>query len=275
MKSLSLALAFSLATAGFSVGAEFKAGIEYRRAGGESLRLDASVPDGPGPFPMVIVVHGGGWSTGDKQRDITPLFEPLTKAGFTWFSINYRLAPTNRWPAGLEDVQTAIRWVKSHAKEFKGDPRRMALIGYSAGGQLVCQATMLAKPGTLVQAVVGIAPPTDLIADTERRGGLSQSLKNLLGHEIVDDTVKAELRDLSPINHVHPGLPPFLLIHGTADKLYPQSLNFQKKLKENGVPCDLITVTNAPHAIMDWEKIDTSYKGQMTDWLKRTLAGGK
>ena len=275
MRSLSFALAFSLAIAASSFCAEFKANIEYGKAGGESLRLDASVPDGSGPFPMVIVVHGGGWGTGDKQRDITPLFEPLTKAGFTWFSINYRLAPTNRWPAGLEDVETAIHWVRSHAREFKGDPQRIALIGYSAGGQLVCQATVLAKPDTRAQAVVGIAAPTDLVAETELRGGLSLSLKNLLGHETVDDAVKAELRDISPINHVGPGLPPFLLIHGTADKLYPQSLNFREKLKENGVPCDLITITNGPHAIMEWEKIDTSYKGRMTDWLKRTLAGVK
>ena len=86
--------------------------VEYGATAGERLRLDAHVPDGDGPFPMVIVAHGGGWSAGDKRKDIAVILEPLTKSGaFTRFSINYRLAPTNHWPACFEDVQTAIRWV--------------------------------------------------------------------------------------------------------------------------------------------------------------------
>jgi alpha-L-fucosidase 2 len=143
--------------------------IEYGRADGESLRLDVNVPDGAGPFPVAILVHGGGWSAGDKRgtdkpgssADISPWFEPLTAAGFTWFSINYRLAPTHRWPACFEDVQTAIRWVKAHAAEYRGDPRRIALFGHSAGGHLVCLAAVQAQADTRVQAVVGFAPVTD------------------------------------------------------------------------------------------------------------------
>src|SRR5579859_1172623 len=160
--------------------AEDKTDIEYGRVGGESLRLDAHVPGRAGPFPMVLVVHGGGWGLGDSRKGMEPLLEPLTKAGdFTWFSINYRLAPTNHWPACFEDVQTAIRWVKTHAKECKADPQRLALLGYSAGGELVCLASVLAKEDTQAQAVVGFAPPTDMVADTARRGGLSKSLQAL------------------------------------------------------------------------------------------------
>src|SRR2546421_13063494 len=81
-------------------GAEVKKDIEYGRAGEARLLLDAGIPDGPGPFPAVIVVHGGGWNSGDKQADPAPLLRALTESGsFTWFSINYRLAPANRWPA--------------------------------------------------------------------------------------------------------------------------------------------------------------------------------
>lgn len=276
MKSI-VTLIFSAVICARSVGAELKTDIEYGKTGKESLRLDASVPDGAGPFPVAIIVYGGGWSTGDKQRDITTLFEPLTKAQFTWFSINYRLAPTNRWPACFEDVQTAVRWVKRNAADYKGDPRRIALMGYSAGGHLACQAAVLATPDTRVQAVVGIAPPTDLVADTERRGGLSKSLKALLNRESVDDSVKTLLRELSPVNHITPGLPPFLLIHGTADKTVPceQSLVFQAKLKEHGVACNLITISNAPHSIVAWETIDPGYKAEMIAWLKQTLAVSK
>ena len=114
---------------GGNVFAEDKPDIEYGRASGESLRLDAHIPDGRGPFPMVVMVHGGGWTSGDKHKDITMILEPLTKSGeFTWFSINYRMAPTNHWPACFEDVQTAIRWAKAHATEYKGDPHRVTLV---------------------------------------------------------------------------------------------------------------------------------------------------
>jgi alpha-L-fucosidase 2 len=251
--------------------------LEYGRVDGTSLLLDAGTPEGAGPFPVAIIVHGGGWGSGDKQKDIDLFFDPLTRVKFVWFSINYRLAPTNHWPACFEDVQRAIRWAKAHAAEYKGDPRRIALIGYSAGGQLVCQAAVLAKEDTRVQAVVGVSAPTDLMADTERRGGLSKSLKDLLARENVDDDVKAILREMSPLNHVHPGLPPFLLIHGTIDKSVPyeQSPIFQAKLKENGVACDLVTITNAPHAIATWEKIDPGYKEKMAFWLKQTLGSAR
>lgn len=255
--------------------AEDKTDIEYGRASSESLRLDAHIPDGSGPFPMVIMVHGGGWTSGDKHKDITAVLEPLTKSGeFTWFSINYRMAPTNRWPACFEDVQTAIRWVKVHATEYKGDPRRVALMGYSAGGQLACLAAVQAKDDTRVQAVVGFSPPTDMVADTERRGGLSKSLQALFGRETVDDSTKALLKEMSPINCVKPGLPPFLFVQGDADKTVPyeQTLHFVSKLKENGVANEIVTIKGAPHRITEWDRFDATYKGKLIAWLEQELA---
>ncbi len=264
-----------VALLGGIVYAEDEPDIEYGRASGVSLRLDAHVPDGRGPFPMVIMVHGGGWMSGDKHKDITVVLEPLTKSGeFTWFSINYRIAPTNRWPACFEDVQTAIRWVKAHAMEYKGDPQRVALMGYSAGGQLACQAAVLAKEDTRVQAVVGFSPPTDMVADTERRGGLSKSLQALFGRETVDDTTKALLKEMSPINFIKPGLPPFLFIQGDADKTVPydQTLAFMAKLKENGVTNDIVMIKGAPHRITEWDKFDPSYHEKLLAWLEQKLA---
>ena len=255
---------------------EFKAEIEYARAGDTHLHLDASVPDGTGPFPIAILVHGGGWGAGDKrgEGDIKPLMEPLTKAGFTWFSIDYRLAPTNRWPACFEDVQTAIRWVKTHATEFKGDSNRIALIGYSAGGHLACHAAVLADDSTRVQAVAGCAAPTDHVADSERRGGLSKSLQALLDRPPeLDAATRQILREMSPINYVKPGLPPFFLIAGTEDKSVPytQSTNLQARLQRADVPCELITLTNATHRLAEWGKIDPTYQEKLLAWLQQAL----
>jgi alpha-L-fucosidase 2 len=264
------------------VRAEFKTNIEYGRRGETPLLLDASVPDGPGPFPVAILVHGGGWSGGDKRgadkpgsgADISPWFDPLTAAHFTWFSINYRLAPRNRWPACFEDVQTAIRWVKAHAAEFKGDPARVALFGHSAGGHLVCLAATQAAPDTRVQAVVGFAPVTDFEYELPARGGLSPSLQDLFGQpKGVNPASLALLRETAPINHVTPELPPFLLLHGDADKTVPlqESINFQAKLKASGVPCDLMVIPGAPHRFTEWVKFDPDYPGRMIAWLRRTL----
>jgi pectinesterase len=248
--------------------------IEYGEAGGEKLLLDAHVPDGEGKFPVAIIVHGGGWTAGDKETDIVPVFAPVA-TNFSWFTINYRLAPTNRWSACFEDVQTAVRWVKKHAAEFKGDPNRVALMGYSAGGQLALLAATLATNEPPVQAVVGFAPPTDLVADAQRRGGLDKwsSMTNLLGREFLDEETSKLLAEISPINHVRPGLPPFLLIQGSADKTvaYDLTRNFQARLKTAGVSCDLLTITNAQHRIADWEKFDPDFPTKIIAWLNEKL----
>ncbi len=254
--------------------ASLKTDIVYGKAGGQNLLLDASVADGNGPFPVVIIVHGGGWCMGTKEGNITTVCKPLSDAHFTWFSINYRLAPTNRWPACFDDVQTAIRWVKKHAAEFKGDPNRIALLGYSAGGHLVSLAATLARKDTRVQAVVGCAPPTDLVTEAKRRGSLGKwsSMENLVGRDSLDEKTLDELAEMSPINHIKPGLPPFLLIQGDADKTVPyeQTLNFRSKLEAAGVPCKLITVPGAQHHIKDWDKFDPTWKAQMIAWLEQT-----
>jgi len=257
--------------------------LEYGAVGAEKLLLDASVPAGDGPFPIAILVHGGGWSRGDKSgpdehskgADVTPWFAPLTEAKFTWFSINYRFAPAHRWPACFDDVQTAIRWVKAHAGEFKGDPSRIALFGHSAGGHLVCLAATLVDDRTRVQAVVGFAPVTNHEQDLPVRGGLSQSLQDLLNRpkELTPESLGL-LREISPLNHVRPGLPPFLLIHGDADKTVPiqQSLDFQAKLRANGVSCELMVIPGAPHGLATWEKIAPDYPKQMIAWLRKNMA---
>jgi prolyl oligopeptidase len=247
--------------------------IDYAHNGGETQLLDAWIPNGVGPFPVAIIVHGGGWSSGNKRADIMPLFVPLCNAKFVWFSINYRMAPAHKWPDCLTDVKSAIAWVKANASRFAGDPKRIAIIGESSGGQMICMAEAQATPGTRVAAVVGFAPPVDMLADTERRGGLSLSAQQLLGLKDFDDKARTVLKEMSPINYLTAAYPPTLLIHGTADKsvLYQQSLNFQARLRELGVPCDLITIDKGVHGVEHWEGGDTSYKQKMIDWLRKTL----
>jgi len=252
--------------------------IEYSKPEGESLKLDACVPDGMGPFPAAILVHGGGWSSGDKATEIDPIFAPLTKAGIAWFSINYRLAPAHKYPACIEDAEAAVKWVKAHAKEYNIDPQKIVLIGESAGGHIVDMVAVRAtkdKPDTRVAAVVAFYAPCNNVADSVRRGGPSASMQGLLGVPAgpMNDQTKKALYDISPLNFVHKDLPPYLLVHGTADKSVPyeQSVQWQAKLKDLGVPCDLITVKDGPHVMGRWETIDPTYKEKTIAWLVKTL----
>jgi alpha-L-fucosidase 2 len=272
-----LLVVISLTAAGPAVGiaTEFRSDIEYGTADGESLKLDASIPEGEGPFPIVVFIHGGGWGAGDKARDGIPSTEALTTAGFTWFSINYRLAPKHLWPACIDDVRTALRWIKAHAAEFKGDPNRIALVGYSAGGHLAALAATTARDDARPQAMVLFAGPTDLVADCERRGGLSPSLQALLSRKLaLDDEARAILHEMSPLTHVSDKTPPCLLIHGTVDESVPysQSVIFQAKLQELGVPGELVTIPGGEHRMRDWKTLNPDHERKMVEWLNEVLS---
>jgi pectinesterase len=251
--------------------------ICYGEAGGEKLLLDVHVPMGDGKFPVVIIVHGGGWVSWDKESptDIVPVFAPVA-TNFTWFTINYRLAPKDPWPACYEDVLTAIRWVKMRAAEYKGDPDRIALLGYSAGGQIVTFAGTQTNADTKVQAVAAFAPPTDLVSDNERRGGLTPSMMALFGFDTtnITDAARAVLKKNSPLTFVQPGLPPFLVFNGSADKTVPiwMSENFFKALKAANVDATLITIPGGQHKIADWKKFTPDWQQQLVSWLNEKLA---
>jgi acetyl esterase len=249
-----------------------KQDIEFAKVGDMSLTLDAFVPEGAGPFATCILVHGGGFTKGDKHSFIKPLFEPLTKAGFTWFTINYRLAPQHRWPACAEDVASAIRWVKAHAAEYKVDVNRIALIGESAGGHLVSWAGVTGEGDTRVAAVVPFYPPQDLVVQVTRRNALG-GLGGLIGTEELNDAAWRKLADISPIHHIKPGLPPFLQIHGDADTTVPisQSTTFEAKMKAAGNACETIIVKSGVHGMGGWEKLGSDYQAQMIAWLRKTL----
>jgi alpha-L-fucosidase 2 len=270
-----LALAVQAPAQGTNSGALFTPDIEYGTSPTGPLLLDVSVPPGKGPFPVAIIIHGGGWGSGDKADGFAKLLAPVLSSDFTWFSINYRLAPTNLWPACFDDVKTALAWVRTNTAHYHGDAQRIALFGYSAGGHMASLAAVTANADACVQAVVGFAPLTDLVGGCERRGEVSLALRNLLDRPaLLDDGARAELAKLSPINHLKPGLPPFLLIHGTDDKSVPysQSTNLQLQLKELRVPCEIITIPGAPHDIRKWQDLSTKMAAQMTVWLSVALS---
>jgi acetyl esterase len=253
--------------------------VEYTKIDGIPLYFDAAIPEGSGRFPAAIIVHGGGWVRGDRLTEVQPLFAPLTKAGFAWFSIDYRLSSDwTQFGAAIADVENAVRFVKAHASQYRIDPDRIALVGESAGGQLAAMAALKASSETRVSAVVALYTPTDLV-DLARNSTLVPSeLRDSFRGTPFEMLMVARLRQLSPLYNLKRDSPPFLLIHGTADRLVPfaQSQAMCNRMKETGGSCELYSVEGAGHGIRWWESSrqdeSSAYKAKMIDWLKNHLS---
>lgn len=242
--------------------------IAYSRPDGRDLLLDAYIPEGKGPFPAVVIVHGGGWEAGDKITYVSPVFEPLAHAGFAWFSIDYRLTPYVHVPDQLEDVRNAVRFVRGHAGWFHVDPNRIALLGESASGHLVAQAASMPCPGCEVQAVVSFYGVYNFErwkndADFER-----------MFPRLFADPDDATLREYSPFFHASAALPPMLIIQGTGDELYPGTEEYVRRLNELHARHDVVLLQKAPHGMENWEGHPEwmFYKQKMVTWLEQTLS---
>jgi acetyl esterase len=249
--------------------------VEYAQPGGLSLRFDAALPAADRPTPAAIIVHGGAWFRGDRSLN-EPLLKPLSDAGIAWFSITYRLA-TDPFQIGvaISDVEAAVRFVKSHAAEYHIDPDRIVLIGESAGGQLAAMAAL--GSGISVKAVVALSAPTDLVSLARTSTFIPQVIRQQMNGTPFEKLILARLADLSPIQKVHRGMPPFLFIHGGSDAVVPieQSRTMCERIKSVGGDCRLITVPGAGHGIRWWESSAATsepYKREMILWLQAQLA---
>jgi acetyl esterase len=257
--------------------------IVYGEAAGETLTMDYYAPAGPGPHPIAIIIHGGGYIGGtSKNGSEAYCADFLAPAGYAVFSINYRLAPKYPYPAMVQDVQRAIRFIRAHASEWSADPKRMALVGGSAGGYLSNMAGLLNSDGdkaamdpveresARVQAVVTLFGPSDF-----RSQPMNVNVHALLDAPIREKGQDAVFAEASPITHVSKSAPPFLLIHGDKDEAVPftESTNLQEALRAAGVRCDLIRIPNGPHATGGWYKVPgvPDWEREMTEWLNQRL----
>ena len=262
--------------------------VEYAHPGGKPLLLDLHVPDGPGPFPAAILVHGGGFDEGSKSTNVRPLFDPLANAGFAWFSIDYRLAPAVQFPQVNEDMNSAILWVKANAKAYRVDVSKIAIIGESAGGFLVNYTGTHETPETRVAAVVDFYGPVDYgkLAELRRdhperfnvtsinRHAANGGGIHFFGAEQLDAAGLAKLRQYAPIYAVHKGMAPFLIIHGTKDDqvAFEQSPAMCEAMHKVGAACELIEIEGGGHGMGGWRAPEMQHwKPEMVVWLKKTL----
>jgi acetyl esterase/lipase len=234
--------------------------LVYRRDGDRAVRLDVYTPGRAAPrsgWPAVLAIHGGGWRGGNKHH-YGPIAARLVNHGYVVVAVDYALsspaAPS--WPANLEDLRAALRWLRENAAVYKVDPNRIAALGASAGGHLALLLAMSPgspSPGAEARAtdpvpvVIDFYGPTDLLALAE---GSSQALPALAlflggGPDAVPDRYAAA----SPIRLVSPRTPPVLMIHGDDDHLVPldQSQRLAAALSAAGVRNQLTVVPGARH----------------------------
>lgn len=203
-----------------------------------ALQADLYRPDGPGPFPVVLMVHGGGWRSGSRDEFyITNLCKGLVDAGYACFSASYRLAPAARYPAPLDDLRQALRWIHQQGPAHGLDPARTGAWGYSAGAHLV--------------ALLGTEPQTDSQAARLRAvvaGGTPADLRLWPNSEMVTGLIGQTLREAperwaeaSPVTHVSASSTPFYLYHGRLDTLVEpiQAESLAAALRQAGVPVEL------------------------------------
>lgn len=194
--------------------------IVYATPNGVLLKLDVYEPMTKPVIgqthPAIIVIHGGGWRNGDKQEYFEPTTRYLANLGFVVFDIQYRLSGTALWPAQLEDAQAALHWVRDCAGEYNVDPRRIALMGRSAGAHIALMTALEADAATQVQAVIGIYTPTDI-----KYKNLTDAspVYNLMGGPW--EQLRDEYTAANPIDQVRGNLPPILMVEGMMDTIVP------------------------------------------------------
>ncbi len=266
--------------------------VTYCTVGGIALTMNVWLPQaGTAPHPLAVMVHGGGWEHGDAGPSdrLSPVESGLVGQGFVVASVNYRLAPQYPWPAQVEDVKCAIRYLRATAAIYGIDPTRIGAWGGSAGGHLV---SMLGTAGpsagydvgqyldqsSAVQAVVDEWGPADLSAPgwgPAATGVITQVFGAAPGQP------SSVLRAASPVTYVAAGDPPFLIVQGEADSTVPasQSQEFAAALQSAGVPETLVLVRNAGHGLEPAGGVPTPSLSQVNqmivDFFIKQLGSGQ
>lgn len=234
--------------------------VTYKTIDNRLLQCDIAVPAGEGPFPAIVMLHGGGWIVGNRSRYRDEI-EEAAKRGFVGVTVSYRLAKTGNgdpsvdgFPAALYDVKAAIRFLRRNAEQYHINPEHIGIMGQSAGGHLALLAGLTRPcdklegpipedaPSSAVQAVVNIFGPTALMALVEENPRSRPVLVIFLG---AAPELNAEIyRRASPVTYIHEGAPPVLTFHGVGDGLVPisQAKRLDEAMKQAGASHRLIRV---------------------------------
>lgn len=252
--------------------------IVYREVDGTEVTLDVcTAPDPEGLRAAVVLIHGGAFTAGDKDRRPWPLIcRWLADAGYVAVNINYRLAPEHEFPAAIEDVQAAVRWTRANAGTYGIDPARVGALGGSAGANL---AQLLATSGegattegSRVASVISLSGASELTAAGlqlgEPRAEAIERVLDYLGCTEIENCPAAA--SASPISHIDPTDPPFLLAHAREDRLpVEQTERMAEALSDAGLDPEVLIRPGRAHASL--LLFGRAVQDEVLDFLDRTL----
>lgn len=235
-----------IADAALPAGVRQLADQVYAQHGARCLKLDAYLPAGE-RLPVVVLVHGGGWKSGYRS-EFVPMALRLAQQGFAAVTVSYRLSGEARYPAAVQDVQAAVRWVRDHAAELHIDPERVALAGGSAGGQIAALAGVTGEGVKAVINIDGLSDFTSALAlkyedDPNKNPSAAGAW---FGGRYAE---KAALwREASPIRYVRPGMPAMLFIGSGQPRFSAGREEMMAEMTQAGVASEKLLLPDAPHS---------------------------
>lgn len=228
--------------------------------GGRRAKLDLYRPKGGVQnAPVLIQIHGGGWTIGNKEQQGLLIMNRMASRGWVGVSVNYRLAPKDRWPAQIIDIKRAIAWVRENIAEYGGNPDYIVLTGGSAGGHLSSLAALTPnepawQPGfeDVDTSVAGAVPFYGVYDFTMDDVGARIMRERFLSRVVFPpDAVDEDYLLASPMHHLNADAPEFLVVHGTHDSLVPvkQARVFSERLREvSNARVTYLELENTQHA---------------------------
>jgi acetyl esterase/lipase len=238
--------------------------LVYGKIGDKELKLDLAMPkEGSGPFPAIVFIHQGWW-TGGTYREFANTLPKFAANGYVAVSVMYRLTPNYQFPAPIEDVKCAVRWLRTSADKYKIDPNHIGAVGFAAGAHLAMMLGVTTrdhgmegagdvhpesnKVSSAVQAVISFFGPTDL-TQGDWNADMQPLLTAFLGGKLEEQ--RENYTKASPIAYVRRGreYPPMLFFHGTKDDVvrYSQSVKMVEALKAVGGSAELVTMEGEGH----------------------------
>lgn len=227
--------------------------------GGRDLRLDVSWPEGEGPFPVLVWIHGGSWEMFSKEANMG-LACYITNRGYVVINVNYRMAPEVRMKTIVEDALGAVVWAKDHAADYNGDPSRLAVSGHSAGGHLAAMITTACgdpfftpsyKSAKGNDCKVDAAIPVSGVYDFVKRGVENpERWERVFGVSYDGDPKLYE--KCSPISYLSADLPPQLVVYAEEEFLREANETWVQSLKDTGAPVESYMELGQDHVWPTW-----------------------